>query len=443
MEVILEDVRCFSGRRSIPLRPLTLLVGENSTGKSSFLAAIHALSGLMQRPFSPSFNEPPYDLGTFDTIVPDGKKALCFRIGAKGTHQVRLRKESRELTGCVVATYGHSRGRVKLQEIDVETDIGSVRLTRSAKTMRAAIKYRGPQETGEWKSRSVSLRIVGIEHLFEPLPLGGYFALAASKPAPRRKRRLLLESGAITTIFLCSEFAEHLLPRAHSLAPIRMKPKRTHDRLEDTFVAEGDHVPALLRSMILARKLERSRRVIAALGQFGKDSGLYTDVGVSPLRGGTSAAFQVEVVMGEQRFNLVDVGYGVSQSLPIVVETALQRAEDTLLLQQPEVHLHPRAQAALGSFFCKIVQASKCRIIVETHSDYLVDRVRQEVAKKGIPREKVGLLFFDRTADGVSVHDIKLDELGNIVDPPPSYRSFFLQEEFALFSRGASDVPDN
>src|SRR5881396_1662040 len=76
------------------------------------------------------------------------------------------------------------------------------------------------------------------------------------------------------------------------------------------------------------------------------------------------------------RFNLVDVGYGVSQALPILVDT-LQRpaADEVFLLQQPEVHLHPRAQAELGSFF--VSQAGKKRrFVIETHSDYLVDRVR-------------------------------------------------------------------
>ena len=94
------------------------------------------------------------------------------------------------------------------------------------------------------------------------------------------------------------------------------------------------------------------------------------------------------------RFNLVDVGYGVSQALPILVDT-LQRpaADEVFLLQQPEVHLHPRAQAELGSFF--VSQAGKKRrFVIETHSDYLVDRVRMEIRRGNIRAQDVSLLSF-------------------------------------------------
>ena len=91
-------------------------------------------------------------------------------------------------------------------------------------------------------------------------------------------------------------------------------------------------------------------------------------------------------VKGPQR-NLIDVGYGVSQVLPIVTE--LLRGNSIMelfrgippsifLLQQPEVHLHPSAQAALGSFFCQVAKPDH-QLVVETHSDHLLDRVRMDV----------------------------------------------------------------
>lgn len=76
--------------------------------------------------------------------------------------------------------------------------------------------------------------------------------------------------------------------------------------------------------------------------------------------------------------NLVDVGYGVSQALPILTELLRIDPPEMCLFQQPEVHLHPSAQAALGSLFCSIA-ASSMQLIVETNSDHLLDRIRMDV----------------------------------------------------------------
>ncbi|SPF35082.1 conserved hypothetical protein [Candidatus Sulfopaludibacter sp. SbA4] len=116
----------------------------------------------------------------------------------------------------------------------------------------------------------------------------------------------------------------------------------------------------------------------------------------------------------------------MSQALPILVDT-LQRHE-TFLLQQPEVHLHPRAQAEMGSFFAR--QAGKNRrFVIETHSDHLVDRIRMEVRDGKLRPDDVSLLYFERHKHGATVHNLELDKNGSITNPPASYRQFFLNEE--------------
>jgi predicted ATPase len=111
------------------------------------------------------------------------------------------------------------------------------------------------------------------------------------------------------------------------------------------------------------------------------------------------------------------------------VDTIRQAAgHELFLLQQPEVHLHPRAQAELGSFFAS--QARKDRkFVIETHSDHLVDRVRMEVRRKKLKPEDVSLLYFERGKHGATIHNLELDRNGGIVNPPEGYRQFFLNEE--------------
>ena len=133
-------------------------------------------------------------------------------------------------------------------------------------------------------------------------------------------------------------------------------------------------------------------------------------------------------IKGPQR-NLIDVGYGVSQVLPVVTELLRTDAPSVFLLQQPEVHLHPSAQAALGSLFCQIA-GPKRQLVVETHSDHLLSRVRMDVrdGEGNLKPEDVSILFFERRDLDVHIHSLRIDDEGNILDAPPGYRRFFMEE---------------
>ena len=99
------------------------------------------------------------------------------------------------------------------------------------------------------------------------------------------------------------------------------------------------------------------------------------------------------------------------------------------LLQQPEVHLHPSAQAALGSLFCRVAGPDR-QLIVETHGDHLLSRVRMDVrdGASDLKPEDVSILFFERDDLDVRIHSIGLDEEGNVRGAPPTYRRFFMEE---------------
>ena len=109
--LILEDFRCFAGRHEVPIRPLTLLVGENSTGKTSFLAAVRAVHDLRSGD-GPDFNEPPFHLGSYDEIANyrGGRsgRAKSFAVGqkftARGGKIIGLPKLSGEET-CIEARF--------------------------------------------------------------------------------------------------------------------------------------------------------------------------------------------------------------------------------------------------------------------------------------------------------------------------------------------------
>ena len=219
----------------------------------------------------------------------------------------------------------------------------------------------------------------------------------------------------------------------YASTPIRSRPRRTYDPSRPTPDPEGEYIPDYFASMS-RNDPEQWERLKTHLEDFGQESGLFDEINVLPFGETAGAPFQVQIrkfgkrLKGPKR-NLIDVGYGVSQALPILTELMRENSPEAFLLQQPEVHLHPRAQAALGSLFCNLAASGK-QIIVETHSDYILDRARMDIrdGKSDLKAEDISILYFERNELDVNIHSLRVDEEGNVLDAPPGYGQFFMDE---------------
>ena len=221
--------------------------------------------------------------------------------------------------------------------------------------------------------------------------------------------------------------------RPFASAPVRSKPSRTYDPSRPTRDPEGDYVPMYLAD-VLSQRGEKWTELKKQLEKFGREAGLFDEISIKRLGHRDSEPFQIQVrklgskIKGPLR-NLIDVGYGVSQALLVITELLRPDAPPLFLLQQPEVHLHPSAQAALGGLFCQIASRER-QIIVETHSDHLIDRVRMDVRDgvSALKPEDVSILFFERNDLDVHIHSLGIDGEGNVLNAPDSYRRFFMEE---------------
>ena len=419
MQVILENVRSFAGKHKIPIRPLTLLVGENSSGKTTFLAAVSCVFNSQRFPGNPGFNEPPYNLGTFDTIATfkAGKygRANNFSMGFRTD-------ESNLINACeVVGTYRNEFGNLVCKRVEIRSDNDQLKLALSDSEISGKVKLDGePERAINKKAQTPFLRFAGMSNLYNLLMMVG-------ESQPEVDKLILSPLSAMEAGGFESSF---------SFAPVRSKPKRTYDEFSESYSPEGDHIPTLLARLLAAENGQgEGKKVAEALTRFGKDSNLFKHVSVRRLGKKVSDPIQIQVGIAGPSANLVDVGYGVSQALPIVVQSVLVSSSKLTLLQQPEVHLHPRAQAALGTFFVDLVRDNDRFMLVETHSDYLVDRVRQEVAAGKLDPDKVVILFFQKPHLETTVHPLYLDASGNVENAPDDYRQFFMEEEIRLLKR--------
>ena len=440
-QITLKDYRCFHEEQTARLAPLTLLVGENSTGKTSFLAMIRALWDAAYGQTIPDFKEDPYDLGSFDEIAHDrgrsGGLATSIEAGFRDSFRWPRRKTTKYETHYFEVTFGKKWTTpipVKRREA-----IGACWIEVTDGPDQSFDLIRIGNNRGTWKSE--------ISNSFGPhedkflYPLDAYMRPFLSEQGLPEEMSLEPQLGSpdfdIEDQFQFGEtFPFRRRPtwqRPFASAPVRSKPRRTYDPSLPNPDPEGDYVPMYLANVFT----EDSTNWLLFknwLEGFGAAAGLFDEITIKRLGKKGSEPFQIQVRKFHGRRkgpprNLIDVGYGVSQVLPVVTELLLRDEHSMSLLQQPEVHLHPSAQAALGSLFCEIASSGR-QLVIETHSDHLIDRVRMEVrdGTTGLKPDDVSILYFERDGLEVNIHSIKIDEDGNIHGSPKTYRQFFMDE---------------
>jgi predicted ATPase len=142
---------------------------------------------------------------------------------------------------------------------------------------------------------------------------------------------------------------------------------------------------------------------------------------------------------GKKQVTIIDVGFGVSQLLPVVVMGLRAPQTSILLFEQPEIHLHPRVQANLADFFLRLASPEK-RIIIETHSDHFINRLRRRIAEDQTDelKERVNILFVRPPCDGrgATVDPLKVNQYGVIENWPPDFLPESADEAEAIFQAG-------
>jgi predicted ATPase len=117
----------------------------------------------------------------------------------------------------------------------------------------------------------------------------------------------------------------------------------------------------------------------------------------------------------------VNVGFGLTQILPIIVAALSACKDDVLFIENPEVHLHPAGQALMGQFLADVAQAG-IQVVIETHSDHILNGIRRSVKEKILIPEQVALHFFKpRSNNNVQVITPIIDSLGNIDSWPEGF----------------------
>ena len=420
----IENVRCFAGRQTLEIRPLTFLIGENSTGKTTLLACFNVLSQIirLRTPWdTEDFNEKPYNMGSFQNIIRKANKdknntntgRTTFSIGFS-TEDTKTKSKKPKINCNVQFKKKKDGAEPTIDRIDIQYgnytiffDYAKQQFSFKDKSNIYTFKKSLPEQL-QIDSISLSVLCIIIQQ-----------ALPINKNNQKEDIKKIINT--------LSKETQSYFPMTLNLAPIRSKPKRTYDPIKEGLDPEGKEIPMILR-FIESNKKKEWKALYNNLLDFGKASGLFSDIKVKKYEESTSNPFQLQFKVRGSLSNITDTGYGISQILPLLVHIFRAPKQFQFLIQQPEVHVHPKAQAELSSLLIQSIKTKKHSFLVETHSDYMVDRACIEIQKGNIPPDQVSLIYLEPVKEGVKAHNISFDEQGNVLNAPKGYRDFFLKE---------------
>ncbi|MEO7331862.1 MAG: AAA family ATPase [Minicystis sp.] len=382
-----EGYRSFVRRTSVQLRPLTLFFGYNSAGKSALLRALALVSASCGG----------------GNVGPLSLDADMMRKAAYGDLATRLSSRNRLVFGLSWDDDEHPvRGlEIMLREED-KRHLVSEFFARAADGTEMLHAIDIPGELGRYE-----ITVPGKSSLAVTLPFKDLrpFLSGPTSTIPKDVRLVLGQ---------CAERLESLPHAVQWLGAVRAAPRRLD-------VYQGEPTRLGDAGELAAAKLAydaRDRKVILPRVSAVMREMFHQALSVRDL--GKEFALEMEPVEGSPlRISIVDVGEGVSQVLPVLVLGAMALAGElpdgaVLAIEQPEMHLHPRAERALAKFLADVLKApSKPRLLIETHSENLLLFMQLLVARGEIQPEDVSILWFETLDNGeTDCRPIALDPRG-------------------------------
>lgn len=455
-EIHLRNYKSYPDQR-IPLRPVTVLCGANSSGKTAILKSLLLLKQSFEATRGPYllFNGEYTENGSFqETLFRHADKR---RIGLEFSFQLKqgnflfqnlcqsvgmMTKQSHFESFLIRTAFAFSEyqavqsvvGEIASLTITMDMRFSKdalpayagttaqtvVKMTNLAKTENPENRYRisftgfpVPLYNNANKADAYPFELQDFEWkkaacYFSGLRLNSLFQEGLSKR----------QMSALPVLYTLFQTIEAEFETIRYLGPLREAPHRRYDldNVYDRIGTKGEHTAQYLSqfgdrfSALCVPPADKDgalsfQRENVSLYQAAARWMRYFECGELYLAKSTGQPIpSTQVMVGEDNF--ADVGFGISQSLPVVVAGLILEPQETLMVEQPEVHLHPKLQMDVADFLLSVAKQGR-QIILETHSDHIVNRFARRAMEDPSVMDMVQFYFISKQPDGSS----KLEEV--------------------------------
>lgn len=441
---------------------VTGVFGANSAGKSSliqFLLLLKQTRDATDRRIVLDFGVPdsPANLGTFPDVVHGRDTAADISWELVWTLPERLKIEAQSADRQPVEFTG--------EEMETGCTVGLSDAGKSPTLFTRNLIYRIGDHSFVYESasgtdnKSVYELQVRSDRDFKPLRVWGRQPSRISPPVkahvfPAQLKRSYQNADFLSDLELAYE---DLMDRIYYLGPLRVFPQRQYYW---NGASPADVGPSGERAMdaVLAATARGARRRLKryshnlpfqkVIAHWLRQLGLIDRFSMSEIGAGSNLyQARVEANASAVTTTLSDVGIGVSQVLPVLVLLYYVPEGSVVLLEQPEIHLHPAVQSRLADFFLCVAKQRKLQIVVESHSQHMLQRLQRRVAEGGVGVPGKGSTYpFDISSDDVRLYfssvyrgvgrldDLRLNQWGEIENWPDDFFGDEMEEITAISS---------
>lgn len=446
----LTNFKAWKSIDKMRLAPITALFGTNSSGKSSIL---QFLLMLKQTADSPDRQQVLFlgeeksekslvAFGTFDDMIYKGaeKKSVSMSLSWSMHDALQIRDPDKP------------KGEPVLSATDIHYSAEILRDSAGAPSVaRMSYGFAGH----EFVMQPLPTAKKGVVAKFDLTATGDRFSLSKiqGRPPvgftppvkcygfPDDVRAAYKNAGVLSDLEF--EF-EQQMQRTYYLGPLREYPYRDYRwsgaEPQDMGRRGEKFVAALLSAAqrkVKVGKGKGAKTLEAKVATWLKELGLIHDFKVAEVNRSNNL-YEVRVQRSKDSAHVLlpDVGFGVSQVLPVIVLCYYVPEGSTILLEQPEIHLHPMVQRGLADVFIDVAKKRNVQIIVESHSEHMLRRLQRRVAEDALSKEQAALYFCAAKNGASEVRDLNLNLFGDIENWP---KDFFgnEMEDIAAMSRAA------
>lgn len=398
----LTNFKAWKRTGDIDLKPVTMLLGTNSSGKSTLIQSLLLLKQTVQSPDrtvhlnlgGDEIND-LFNFGGFEDVLHQGAQGpRHFSIG----FDFQRGAGDRVRFGQFDCDYGQtSSGSVAIQTLDLRTTGHRFRAIRRDKGAFSIVvddelqpRFKGRNYAPE---RSIAFSADAIADLHQDGPVVEDLSLAIRR-----------ELEAISY-----------------LGPLRRKPERDYPwnktKPGEVGIDGRSAVDVLLASALL--KGDGQNDIVRGVSHWLARMKVADRLEVR--QQGRSNRYELIVHRDGVACNLRDVGIGVSQVLPVLVVAYFAPLGSTIVLEEPEIHLHPLAQSVLAELFVAISQQRKVQFIVETHSEHLFRRMQTLMARQQVTANEAAMYFVEGNAQAAKLRALELDAFGRVKNWPDGF----------------------
>lgn len=428
----IQNFKAWKDTGALRLAPLTVIFGTNSSGKSSLGHLLLALKQTVQmadrkRALHLGDEKALIDLGTFADCLygHDTQRTLEFTLGWK-------------TPSAMAVSDALSQGQYKGDELTLSAKLnadraGQPQTTEISYTLAGghaqALQVTHGRNASGVTLQSKPLKLIHAVGRKWPVEPPEKFYRFADRTLSRYQNADFLAEFALE--------AERVIDGLFYLGPLRSPPKRVYQWSGETprdVGQQGEYaIAALLAAAQQGRQLNRAYKKSkqpfdAFIAAWLVDLGVISAFAVKPVaKGRKEYEVLIKTHADAPEVKLTDVGFGVSQVLPALVQAFYAPPGSTVWMEQPEIHLHPMAQSNLADAFVSAVQsyeggkARNTQLIVETHSEHFLSRLQRRVAEGVIQPNDIAVYFVSHRVGGAHAETLQLDLAGDISNWPTNF----------------------